>query len=164
MNGIMLRFPARDAVDTAQQFHLEVDNATQIDSQRQSSTRLGNRLVFRRSRYRRARLMDALAVTLLMAFMALFGALMFLHTAPKAKADNTDPLAYAYAATYADAVCSTLSDHPTPSGVLGIMAGIREHGGLTREQAAEALVTSVSEACPWRMPILEAFAARGINA
>lgn len=150
----MLRFPASDAVDTATQFHLECNVKTQPDS------RFG---CFSRSRYRKAKIMDALAAALFMAFMAVFGALMFLHTAPKAKADETDPLAYAYAATYADAVCSTLSGHPTPSVVLGIMAAIAEHG-LTREQAAEAVVTSVSEVCPWRMPILEAFAARGINA
>lgn len=150
----MLRFPASDAVDTATQFHLECNVKNQPDS------RFG---WFSRSRYRKAKIMDALAVALLMAFMAVFGALMFLHTAPKAKADETDPVAYAYAATYADAACSTLSDHPTPSGVLGIVAAIAEYG-LTREQAAEALITSVSEVCPRYMHVLEAFAARGVNA
>lgn len=88
----------RDAVDTARLFHLELDNAerghrycvrcdesqlvVRIDADgvcRYCKRRVRvSSMLFSRSRFRRAKAMDALAVALFMAFMAVFGALMFL--------------------------------------------------------------------------------------
>lgn len=142
-----IRRPA-DAIDTAHQFALEVDN----------TERLG--WLFSTSRERRARRQDALAVALLMLVMAALGCVVLLASTPSAKADAAS---YAYAAHNAAAVCATLDDFPSQTGVLGIMAGIRDEG-LTRLQAAEVVVASVHEVCPRYLPILEAFADRGINA
>jgi len=77
---------------------------------------------------------------------------------------RADAVSYAYAAHYAGAVCETLADYPSVPGVLGVMAGIREHSGLTNRQAAEVVVTSVTEVCPQFLFVLEAFAARGVLA
>lgn len=147
MSVHQIRHP-RDAVDTAHQFALEVDN----------TERLG--WMFNTSRERRARRHDALAVALLMLLMAALGCVVLLASTPSAKADTTS---FAYAAHQAGAVCETIADYPSPAGVLGIMAAIRDDG-LTDEQAAEVLVMSVSEVCPRYMFVLEAFADRGINA
>lgn len=89
----------RDSVDTARLFHLEMDNAerghrycvrcdksqlvVRIDADgvcRYCKRRVRvSSMLFSRSRHRRAKVMDAVAVIMLMAFMAVFGALMFLH-------------------------------------------------------------------------------------
>lgn len=55
----------RDAVDTAQQFHRELDNHSWL---------------FTVSRERRARVMDNLAVAMFMVFMAAFGCIVMLLT------------------------------------------------------------------------------------
>jgi hypothetical protein len=78
--------------------------------------------------------------------------------APKAKAD-IDSVSVAYAAHYADAICTTLAGHPTNSGVQGIIAAIREDG-LTNLHAAGAVVLAVSDVCPAQTYILERFADR----
>lgn len=140
--------PVRDAVDTASEFHLELDNER-------------GQWLFSHSRERKARRMDALAVALLLIVMAAFGCVVVLLSAPQAKADATS---FAYAAHNATAVCEVIAEFPSAAGVLGIMAGIREHGGLSNEQAAEVVVMSVSEVCPRYMYVLEAFADRGVNA
>ena len=136
----------RDPVDTAAQFHLEVDNAER-----------GSWLMTS-SRERKARIMDGLAVALLMALMGALGCAVLLMAAPKAKAD-IDAVSVAYAAHYADAICDTLAGHPTNSGVQGILAAIREDG-LTNLQAAGAVVLAVSDVCPQQQYILERFADR----
>lgn len=112
--------------------------------------------LFARSRERRARALDALAVALLFLLMAVFGAALFFLSAPQAKADITDPVSVAYAAHWAGAVCGTLADHPTTNGVLGIIDAIEDQG-LTTLQAAQVVTLSVSEACPYYQPILDAF-------
>lgn len=150
----------QDSIDTAQAFHLELHNAERGVSQSQSRTGFGNRLMFSRSRERKARRMDALAVALLMILMAAFGCVVVLLSAPQAKADATS---FAYAAHNATAVCEVIAEFPSAAGVLGIMAAIREDG-LTNDQAAAAVVMSVSEVCPRYMYVLEAFADRGVNA
>ena len=136
----------RDAVDTAAEFHLEVDNAER-----------GSWLMTS-GRERKAKVMDALAVILLFLLMGALGAATLLLVAPKAKAD-IDPIAVSYAAHYADAICGTLAGHPTNAGVQGIIAAIREDG-LTTLQAAGAVVLAVSDVCPAQQYVLERFADR----
>ena len=114
--------------------------------------------IFTPSRERRARIMDGLAVALLMALMGALGCAVFLMAAPKAKAD-IDSVSVAYAAHYADAICTTLAGHPTNSGVQGIIAAIRDQG-LTNSQAAGAVVLAVTDVCPAQTYILERFADR----
>jgi hypothetical protein len=145
MNISRLRTP-RDPVDTAAQFHLEVDNAER-----------GSWLMSQ-GRERKARIMDGLAAVLLFLLMGALGAATLLLVAPKAKAD-IDPTAISYAAHYADAICTTLAGHPTNSGVQGILAAIQDHG-LTNSQAAGAVVLAVAEVCPAQKYILERFADR----
>jgi hypothetical protein len=136
----------RDAIDTAKQFHLELDNAER-----------GSRLMSQ-SRERKAKVMDALAVILLFLLMGALGAATLLLVAPKAKAD-IDATSVAYAAHYADAICTTLAGHPTNNGVQGILSAIRDHG-LTNLQAAGAVVLAVTDVCPQQTYILERFADR----
>lgn len=140
-----------DAVDTAQAFHADIANAER-----------GTRL-FSKSRERRARILDAAAVTLLMALMGLLGCALLILSTPKAAAapaDDFDPVSVAYAAHYAGAVCATLMDFPSINGVMGIMSAI-EDDGLTTDQAAEAVTLSVADSCPRYLPVLQRFANYG---
>lgn len=139
----------RDAVDTAQAFAAELDNAERGELVRPQRDKL-----FTRSRYRRAKLMDAIAVALLMAFMAALGVIVFASTA---KADNSqDAEAYAYAAHYGSAVCAVLDDYTSVSGVLGVMDGITQDG-LTPYQAGQVVGISVTELCPQHSWLLDLF-------
>ena len=115
--------------------------------------------IFTASRYRKARIYDALAVALMLATMAALGCAVVLLSAPAAKAEPIDPVAVSYAAVYADAVCGTLSDFPNLNGILGLIEAIRDDG-LTAGQAGAAIGLSVAEACPRYEPILDAFIAR----
>jgi hypothetical protein len=151
-------------VDTAKQFHLELDNAERGDDV-EIADRAEMRQAFdpqgwlmSQGRERRARIMDGFAVALLMALMGALGCAVLLMAAPKAKAD-IDSVSVSYAAIYADAICTTLAGHPTNSGVQGILAAIREDG-LTNLQAAGAVVLAVTDVCPAQTYILERFADR----
>jgi hypothetical protein len=99
--------------------------------------------MFAVSRERKARLMDGLAVTLLMALMAALGVVGY---AASAHAD-VDGAATAYAETYGGAVCSTLDSYPSFAGIIGIVQAI-EHDGLSAYQAGEAVSLSVVNLCP----------------
>jgi hypothetical protein len=114
--------------------------------------------MFTMSRERKARIYDGLAVALLLMLAAALGCIAVLAAAPRAKADKDyDPVAYAYAATYATAVCNTLADgHATTNGLLGIMSAIEEDG-LTPAQAGEAVGLSIYEACPRYIYVIDAF-------
>ena len=133
-----------DPVDTAQDFHREVNHRSWLLSQ---------------SRYRKAKIYDALAVALMLATMAALGCALGLLSAPAAKAEPIDPVAVQYAAVYADAVCGTLSDFPNLNGILGLISAIRDDG-LTAGQAGAAIGLSVAENCPRFEPLLDAFIAR----
>ncbi len=106
MNNIRPIWSPRDSIDTAHQFHMELHNAergarycarcdksqlvVKVDSDGVCRTckrrsRIASRL-FSRSRFRRARRMDALAVGLLLIVMAAFGCVVVLLS-PQAKAD-----------------------------------------------------------------------------
>ena len=136
----------RDAIDTAQQFHLELDNAER-----------GSWLMTS-GRERKAKVMDALAVILLFLLMGALGAATLLLVAPKAKAD-IDPTAVSFAAHYADAICGTLATYPTNDGVQGVLVAIQDQG-LTNLQAAGAVVLAVSDVCPQQKYVLQRFADR----
>ena len=153
----------RDALDTAKQFHLELDNA---ERGYRDNVEIADRAKMRQAfdpqgwlmsqgRERKARIMDGLAVALLMALMGALGCAVLLMAAPKAKAD-ADPVAVAYAAHFADAVCWTLTNHNTNSGVLGVLAAIKEDG-LTTSQAAYAVTLSVMDVCPQQQYVLDRF-------
>jgi len=115
-----------------------------------------NEAWFARSRERRARIMDGLAVALLMALMAALGCAVLLASAPHAKAD-TDSMVYAYAATYGTAVCETLDDYPSFDGIIGIASAIAEDG-LTMRQAGAVIALSANEICPRHISLVKAFA------
>ena len=160
-NNIRVLWTPQDSIDTARQFHLELDNA-----ERGNDVEIADRAKMRQAfdpqgwlmsqgRERRARIMDALAVALLMALMGALGCAVLLMAAPKAKAD-ADPVAVAYAAHFADAVCWTLTNHDTNSGVLGVLAAIKEDG-LTTSQAAYAVTLSVMDVCPQQQYVLDRF-------
>jgi len=103
----------------------------------------------------KAKLLDALGVTLLMIFMAAMGCILMILSTPTAKAD-IDHVAYAYAADYGDAVCSTLDSYPTLAGVSGIGQAIRDDG-LTLFQAGQVIEISVHEICPRHLGLLDRF-------
>lgn len=75
-----------------------------------------------------------------------------LITAIPAKAD-IDPVAYAYAAHYGGAVCTTLDDYPSESGILGIGEAIIEDG-LTAFQAGEVMYYAVADICPRHLGLI----------
>ena len=163
-NVTRIRTP-RDPLDTAREFHLELDNAERGRDDVEIADRAKMRQAFdpqgwlmSQGRERKAKAMDALAVILLFLLMGALGAATLLLVAPKAKAD-IDAVSVAYAAHYADAICGTLAGHPTNNGVQGIIAAIREDG-LTNLQAAGAVVLAVSDVCPQQQYILERFADR----
>lgn len=105
----------------------------------------------------KAKLLDVLGVTLLMAFMAVLGCAVLILSAPKAKAD-VDDAAYAYAAVFGDAVCETLDDFPSFDGITGIARAIVKDG-LSAFQAGEVIQVSVTEICPRHQGLLDRFVA-----
>lgn len=153
---LRLVWSVRDSIDTANAFHAELAQAetgTAVDVP--APTHRWTRFLFGRSRFRRARIYDGLAVLMLMALMACLGVVVY---AASAKADTDDSAAVAYAAEYGAAVCSVLADHPSVAGLAGIMQAI-ENDGLTPTQAGEAAALSVYELCPRYSYILDRFVA-----
>jgi hypothetical protein len=69
-----------------------------------------------------------------------------------------DSATVAYAATYGEAVCMTLDDHPTFNGIIGIGNAIVEDG-LTGYQAGGVIGLSVMEFCPRHLELMNQFAA-----
>lgn len=106
----------------------------------------------------KAKLLDALGVTLLMIVMAALGCAVLILSAPKAKA-SPDNVAYAYAATFGTAVCATLDKYPTSmNAIVGIGQSIVDDG-LTVDQAGQVIVISVREICPRHQPLIDRFVA-----
>jgi hypothetical protein len=108
------------------------------------------------SRFHRAAILDALAVTLLMALMACLGVIVY---AASAHADPDDPEVVAYASHYAGAVCSTLADYPSVAGLRGILDAV-EDDGLSARQSVQAVALSVYEVCPRYSYLLDLFVKR----
>lgn len=129
----------QDAVDTAQAFAAELAHAERgVPDKPHWTAKL-----FGRSRFRRAKVYDGLAVGLLMVLMAALGVVVFAASA-KAEPDSD---ALAYAAEYGPAVCSVLDDYPSVSGMLGIMQAIVEDG-MTEYQAGQVVGISIYRLCP----------------
>lgn len=171
----------QDAVDTAQQFHLELANAergrhshcVRCDKSHlvvrigadgvcrtcRRETGTVGRLLFSVSRERRARLMDAAAVALLMVLMAAVGCLVLIWATPQAKADDVEPAVVAYAALYGGIVCDVLDQYPTVSGVAGVADGITEESGFTPFEAGEVIGLAVTDTCPRHMGLIRRFIA-----
>jgi len=146
----------QDAIDTAQAFHAELDDAERGQSTDMIKARWSSKL-FGRSRFRRARIFDGLAVALLMALMAALGTVVY---AASAKADtNPDPQAVSWAAHNEGAVCATIADYPSTNGLLGIMEAAAEQG-LTAPQAGEAVAMSIYDGCPRYSYIIDIFVAK----
>jgi hypothetical protein len=94
-------------------------------------------------------------VALLMATSALLGAAMYF--ASPARADGVlDADEEAYIQLYGEhAICSTVSEFPSPSGVLGVMEAIVEDG-YPLDSAVDIVNASVYLYCDQYMPILQA--------
>lgn len=105
----------------------------------------------------KAKLLDALGVTLLMIVMAALGCAVLILSSPKAKAD-VDDAAFAYAATFGGAVCNVLDKYPTFDGVIGIAKAIVDDG-LSSFQAGEVIQVSVTEICPRHQGLMNRFVA-----
>ena len=139
----------QDAIDTAQAFHAEIENAERgITVNKPRWTRK----LFGRSRFRRAAIYDGLAVTLLVALMAALGTVVY---AASAKADDSD--ARAYAVEYGPAVCSVLDDYPSFDGIIGIGSAIVERDSLSAYDAGAAIGYSVRFLCPRHAGLLAQF-------
>lgn len=125
-----------DPIDVAEQFH---------------------RWTISQSRPRTADRWDAVAVATLIALLAALGALCALAFAPGAKADDQD--AADYADLYGWAICETLDDHPTTTGVYGIGQAIVGQG-LTPYDAGQAIALAVYSECPQHIRLITRVAAR----
>lgn len=142
-----------DAVDTAQAFAAELDNAERgVPDKPRWTAKL-----FGRSRFRRAGILDGLAVALLMALMACLGVVVF---AASAKADpGVSDDVIDYTVRYgAGAVCPVLTEHHTVSGLLGVLLAIRDDG-FSDYEAGQVVGLSVAEYCPENQPLLDRFVA-----
>lgn len=107
---------------------------------------------------------DRSAVALLMGCSALLGAAVY-YASP-ARADGTlNEDEAAYVSLYGDgAVCATLDDYSSASGVVGIVSAITEDG-YTADSAVDIVNASVWAFCPRHWPLLQATgrAARAAN-
>lgn len=139
----------QDSIDTAQEFAAELAHAERgvPDKPRWTAH------LFGRSRFRRARILDGLAVALLMVVMAAFGVIVY---AASAKAS---PATDAYEVEYGPAACSYLSNHSTLTGLFAVILDA-EASGLSPEEAGEAVASSVIDYCPVYIPLLRQFVAR----
>jgi hypothetical protein len=150
MSNVYPIWTPKDSVDTAKQFHLELDNAERGLSIDQS-------WFLSKSRERKSRIMDGLAVALLLALAAALGVIAVLAAAP-AKADVSDSV-IDYAVTYGEgAICPVLDEHHTVNGVLGVLIGVKKDG-FSNFEAGQIVGLSVSEYCPRNEPLLQQFVA-----
>lgn len=109
------------------------------------------------SRERKARIYDALAVTLGAILLAALGVIAFTLAAPNAKADTISPAVLDYVDRYgAGAVCPVLDSHYTVNGMLGVLYGI-EDDGFTPFEAGQIIGISVTEFCPRNQPLMRQF-------
>lgn len=134
-----------DPVDTAQDFAASME-----------------RRLFSRSRFRRAKLMDALAVSLLMALMAALGVVVF---AASARADGVlQPDEEVYAIAWAPDICNVIDNRPNLRGVINV-AQMVIADGWRPDEAVDIVNASVASTCPEHWPLLVAVgrAARGEN-
>jgi hypothetical protein len=72
---------------------------------------------------------------------------------------KADPTALAYSAVMGEAVCTTLAEFPSHSGITGIGQAIAKDG-LTLNQAGEVMWMSVANICPQYTSLLMSYSAR----
>lgn len=146
----------RDAVDTARQFHLEIDNAERGDSIDPAPQ---GHWWLTRSRERRARILDALAVLLLLATTAFLGCAVVMLSTGTAKGDTNSATAYGW--EMAGPICDNL-DHfdASDAAFIGTAQGIVELTGMTWGDAGTAIYTAVDMVCPRHMGRLMSFVRR----
>lgn len=152
-----------DAIMTAQDFHADIANAElgmkETSHVGETCKESGRNFAFSQSRFRRAKILDAIAVALLLALMAAIGCIVVLASAPTAKADNVSDDVLNYVSLYGEgAVCPVISKHYTTSGLLGVLTAIRDDG-FSDYEAGQIVGISVSEYCPENYPLLERFMA-----
>lgn len=146
MSLIPIWTPA-DALDAATAFHAELANAERGRPERTS-------WLFTKSRERRARRMDGLAVLLLIAVMALLGAALF-FSAPQARADGfIDSAEMDYSTRWADSICAAIDLDPSEETVMRIAMIIMDEG-YEPDSAADIVNYSVGEWCPRNGPLLD---------
>lgn len=111
--------------------------------------------VTNRSRERRAKVMDGVAVALLLAVSALLGVCAMLLAAD-AKADPSDEVLN-YTSIYGpSAVCPVLDTHHTVTGVLGVLLAVVDDG-FDEFDAGQIVGMSVIQYCPRHQPLLQQF-------
>lgn len=98
---------------------------------------------------------DRVPVALLMGTMALFGAALYFSAPAQADGYLSDAEAD-YVGDYNEAVCVTIDDHNTYYGVLGVVAGVVDHGGFADHDAVDVVNASVWLHCPHNWPLLVA--------
>lgn len=72
---------------------------------------------------------------------------------------SADPTGYTIA--NAGRICASLDEHPTFSGVTGVMAAVIDDGGFSIDEAAQVIVRSVANRCPRHWGLLLAYANQG---
>lgn len=87
---------------------------------------------------------------------ALIGAALY-HSAP-ADADPTRQQIINYAASAAPAICATLNDYPTLTGVVGVLRGVMQDTGFSVSDTGAVVVLAVENQCPQFIPLLQRFA------
>lgn len=141
----------QDAVATAQAFHAELANAERgIPDKPHWTAKL-----FGRSRFRRAKVYDGLAVTLLLALMAALGVVAW---AASAHADS-DRDAVVWTAHYGRQVCAAIDTDATINGLLNTASALQARG-FTEDQAGQILGLAIVDICPHHLDLLARFIVR----
>lgn len=76
----------------------------------------------------------------------------------RAHAEPVSPAVIDYATKYDYAVCGVLDEHPTISGLKGILAAVMDDG-FTAYESGQIVAMAVTLACPEYQPTLDRFVA-----
>lgn len=159
MNVVQLtnRGAPSDPITTAQDFAVHVGRSR---AERQSPTELDDRwtqFLFSHGRFRKARIMDALAVALLIVTLTIVTYAALLLASGTAKADSDpSPAVVAYTATYGGIVCGVIDHYPSTGGVLGVVRAITDEG-FTPYEVGEIVGLSVADICPRHLGLVQRF-------
>lgn len=93
-------------------------------------------------------------VALLMATSALLGAALYLSAPAKADGVLSDT-ELVYVDLYSDAVCQTIDEYHSASGVIGVAQAIAEDG-FADDDAIDIINASVHTYCPRNWPLIVA--------
>lgn len=185
VNNVVPLRTRRDSIDTAEAFHADIARTelaehryctvcgksrlvtvigpdgvcTRCEPSRRDG--IAARLLFSRSRFRRARIQDFLAVLLLLATTALLGCAVVMLSTGQARADQSTATAYGW--EMGGNICLAIDDHDSEPGLVLVAADIVEHTGMSYGDAGTAIYTAVSQVCPRHMPMLLRFVARNVH-